>query len=449
MNLPLPGDDSGTGLPMLTADASEEEVRQAFGLQRTMFVLSGLFALMLLAAAFIPIGAAVIGAGQVNVESRVKRIAHPTGGVITQILVRNGQHVTRGQLLMRLDDKVTGADATYSDLSVEQLLAQRARLEAERLGTGKLLFPPELTQSGTTSARQAIADEQRLFSIRASEEAGLRAQLRSRVAQYEQEITGLRAQISALHRQRTLIEPERVSVKELWDKQLVTINRMNELERTAAAIVGSIASLNAQIAQTRAKISETQEQAIQLGDTRRSQAGVELGQVNSALNQQRMRSVAANDQQNRSEILAPYDGIVEKVAFAATGDVIKPAEPIMEIVPDHDQMVVEAAVSPVDIDQVQSGQKARIRFSAFNRAATPELPGHVIYVASDRSSDPEGKSAFYTVRVAVDQAALASAGLKLRGGMPAEVYIATGNRSMLSYIFKPLRDQFARSFRDN
>ncbi|WP_340264841.1 HlyD family type I secretion periplasmic adaptor subunit [Sphingobium mellinum] len=448
MNLPLRRDDPNQQLALFLSEASEQEAQSAFGLQRLMYVLAGLFAALMLAAAIIPIGSAVIGSGQVGAESRVKRIAHPTGGVITEILVSNGQHVARGQLLIRLDNKVTGADATYSNLTVEQLLAQRARLEAEQLGSGKLRFPPELTQANTASARQAMADEQRLYTIKASEEAGLRAQLAARQTQYSQEIAGFQAQIIALQRQRTLIEPERRGVKDLWSQQLVTINRMNELERTAASIDGNIASLNAQIAQSRAKISETREQAIQLGDTRRSQAGVELNQVNTALNQQRVRSVAASDQQTRSEIRAPYDGIVEKIAFAAVGDVIKPAEPIMEIVPDRDQMIVEAALSPMDIDRVRSGQKARIRFSSFNRAATPEIPGRVTYVASDKSVDPEGKSAFYTARITVDPAALNAAGLQLRGGMPAEVYIETGNRSMLSYITKPLRDQFARSFRD-
>ena len=257
------------------------------------------------------------------------------------------------------------------------------------------------------------------------------------------------AQITALRKQLTLIEPEREGVKDLWDKQLVTINRLNQLERTAADIEGNIAALNARIAETRARISETQEQVLQLGDTRRSQAGIELAQVNTALNQQRVRSVAASDLQRRSEIRAPYAGVVEKIAFPAIGDVVKPAEPIMEIVPDRDQMVVETAISPADIDQVHAGQRARIHFTAFNRATTPEIPGRVDYVASDRSSDPEKKSEFYTVRVEVDAAALKAAGLELRGGMPAEVYIRTGNRSMLSYMTKPLRDQFARSFRDN
>ena len=140
---------------------------------------------------------------------------------------------------------------------------------------------------------------------------------------------------------------------------------------------------------------------------------------------------------------------MEKIAFAAIGDVVKPAEPIMEIVPDKDVMVVEAMISPADVDQVLKGQNARVRFSAFNRAATPEIPGKVVYVATDRTENTEARSSYYMVRIEVDQARVKKEGLDLRSGMPAEVYIETGSRSLLSYITKPLRDQFTRAFRDN
>lgn len=448
MNLPVKR-NAAPVLPDLWEAEEEAETQGSFDLRRAVMISVGLFLILLLIAAFVPMGAAVIGMGAVGVESRVKRIAHPTGGVIAEILVANGEHVNRGDLLLRLDDKVTGADAVYSSLTVEQLLAERARLEAERLGASAIRWPAELSAAQTDSARKAMADSQRLFTERRNEEVQLRGQLSARVSQYNQEIVGLQAQIVSLQRQRTLIEPERAAVKELWDKQLVTINRMNQLERTAADLEGNTAALQAQIAQTRARISEISQQSIQLGDTRRVQAGTELAQVNTALNQQRLRAVAATDQQDRSEIRAPYSGTVEKIAFAAIGDVIRPAEPIMEIVPDQDEKVVEVAVSPEDVDQVRTGQTAYIRFTSYNRASTPELRGKVIYVATDRSDNTESKQSYYTVRVAIDQADLKAQKLDLRSGMPAETHIETGSRSLLSYMFKPLRDQFARAFSDN
>ena len=418
--------------------------------RRPLLILGGACLLLLILAATVPIGGAVIGSGSVGVESRVKRIAHPTGGVISSIMVVNGQHVSAGQLLMRLDDRVTGADAAYSNLSVEQLLAQRARLEAERLGAAKITFPAELTASASPSAAQAMHDEQKLFEIHRAEEGQLRAQLAARIVQFNQQIAGYGSQIASLQRQSALIEPERRSVRELWNKQLVTISRLNELERTAADFQGQIGALQAQIASTRARITEAQEQSIQLSETRRSQAGTELGQTTLALNQQQTRSIAAADQQNRSEIRAPYSGTVEKIAFAAVGDVVKPAEPIMEIVPDADRMVVEAMVTPEDIDQVHAGQEARVRFSSFNRAATPEIDGKVTYVATDRSEVQQGQGRpYFMVRVAVDTPRVKREGLNLRSGMPAEVYIQTGSRSLLSYVLKPLADQFARAFRDS
>ena len=182
-------------------------------------------------------------------------------------------------------------------------------------------------------------------------------------------------------------------MKDLWDKQLVTINRLNQLERTAVDLDGNVGSLQAQIAQARARITEAQQQSIQLGQTRRVQAGTDLAQVNTALNQQQLRSVAASDQQDRSEIRAPYTGVIEKIAFAAIGDVVRPAEPIMEIVPDRDVMVVEAMVSPTDIDQVMKGQSARVLFSAFNRATTPEILGRVVVCGNRPHREPSKSSA--------------------------------------------------------
>ncbi|EGD58155.1 Type I secretion membrane fusion protein, HlyD [Novosphingobium nitrogenifigens DSM 19370] len=449
MNAPLPPDAARALIPHLWDNSAPPQARSPRLLGRLLLATGLLLMVLFVLAIAVPIGGAVIGGGQVSVETRVKRIAHPTGGVIKQILVTNGQHVTEGQLLLRFDDRVTGADERFSSLTVEQLLAQKARLEAERLGQSRIDFPTELTGANTPTARKAMEDEQHLFTMRQTEEADMKSQMSARVAQYNEEIRGLEAQIAALRQQRKLIEPERQSARELWDKQLVTISRLNQLERTAVDMDGSLGSLQAQIAQARAKITEAQAQSIQLTQTRRVEAGNDLNQINSTLNQQQLRSVSATDSQVRSDVRAPYSGTIEKIAFVAIGDVVRPAEPIMEIVPDRDTMVVEAMISPTDIDQVAKGQVTRIRFSSFNRAATPEIPGKVIYVATDRTENPESKQAYYTVRVEIDQAMLRREHLDLRSGMPAEVYIETGSRSLMSYLTKPLRDQFVRAFRDD
>lgn len=404
------------------------------------------------AAALVPIGGAVIGAGEVTVASRVKRIAHPTGGVIAQIMVANGDHVVRGQPLIRLDDSVAGVDAAYSSLSLDQLLAQRARLEAERTGASTIAFPRELAARKDGAGQQVIADEQRLFALRRTEQASTRGQLAARAQQYRQEITGYRAQISALQTQQALIAPERRGVRALWEKDLVTIDRMNQLERTAADLTGNIAALHANIAQANARISEVSQQIGALGDTRQSDAGTQLAQVNAALNQQQVRNATARDQQQRTVLRAPVDGVVNKLTASTIGGVIRNAEPVLEIVPDHDRKVVEATISPTDIDQVRKGQPVRIRFSAFNSQTSPEVMGHVIFIAPERTVEVETQRSYYPVRIAIDPSGLArlkASSLALKPGMPAEIYIETGSRSMLSYLMKPLRDQLARAFRDN
>lgn len=428
----------------------DPEVRMGSHVRLALRLIAILTLVFVISMVLIPIGGAVVAAGQVGVESRVKRIAHPTGGTIAEIYVANGDHVAQGQPLLRLDNEVTGTQSALSSLTVSQLLAQKARLGAERLGLGTIAFPDELSHNAEPGAAQAIADELKLFRIRRAEAAGLRAQLSQRITQYNKQIAGYRAQIGSLRQQQELIAPEREGVKELWEKGLVTISRKNQLERTAADMAGTIGALEAQIAQAQARISETSEQMIQLGETRRAEAGTQLAAVNNTLNDQQIRSVTAGDVERRSLIRAPYAGVVDKLAFATIGDVVRPAETILEIVPDRDRLLVELSIAPSDIDQLQPGQKARIRFTAFNSTATPELTGELLFVAPERTTNPQTQQSFYAGRVSVDASDLRRhPEIALKPGMPAEVFIKTGSRSMLSYVTKPLRDQLARAFNDN
>lgn len=443
-------------LPMAPATQAllqpyDPDQRMAGTLRRSLMLMGALVVGVGAAGTLIPIGSAVIASGQIGVASQVKHIAHPTGGTISDILVRNGQHVRKGQVLIRLDDKVAGTDAAMAALTVDQMLAQKARLEAERLGAPAVSFPESLTARTDASARKAMADEQRMFDLRRSEQAGMRAQLVARIAQYDRQIAGFRAQMAALNQQQGLIEPERQSMQRLYDKKLVTLSRLNQLERTAVDLNGSMGALNAQVAATQARISETREQIIQLSDTRRSEAGNELAQINMQLNQQKSRSVMAIDQHDRTLVRAPVDGVVEQMSVATIGGVIRPAEPILAVVPDKDQMVIEGAINPSDIDQVRRDLPARVRLSSLNNTATPELKGRVIYVGSDPVTEGEGASrrTFFPVRVIIDKTALkANRDIALKPGMPAELFIETGSRSMISYLTKPFQDQFARAFRD-
>ncbi|WP_240504484.1 HlyD family type I secretion periplasmic adaptor subunit [Tsuneonella mangrovi] len=425
----------------------EETTEQEASLRTVWLAGSGLLLAIFILALVVPIGTAVIAHGSVAVEGRVKKIAHPTGGGIAEILVKNGDHVKKGQLLLKLEDNVSGAAAEYSKMTVEQLLAQRARLDAERLGQPRISFPPELLNDPSANARDAMADETKLFQIRRSEEAQLRAQLRARIAQRQQEARGYQAQIDSNRKQEGLIKPELEGVRKLWEQDLVTINRLNELERTQEGLAGNIAALQANIARTNASITEAQEQLIQIGQSRRADAAARLAELNTTLNDQQTRNVSVEDQQVNREIRAPYAGTVEKLAVSSIGEVVQPANPILEIVPDGDQLIIEAAVSPNDVDQVLAGQSARVRFPGFNTAATPEVDGMVTYVATDRSRDEASGATFFLVRITLDAKGIKREKLDLRSGMPAEVYIITGKRPMISYLFKPLHDQFERAFR--
>lgn len=417
---------------------------------RTAAIAAGVLALgVLVGGVLVPIGGAVIAVAEVAPESRVKRIAHPTGGVIAEILVEDGDPVEAGALLMRLDTSVSAIDAQSSSASLEQLQAQSARLAAELEGRGSIAFPAALLARDSDSARAAMAAEQRRFALARAERASLLAQLDERVNQSLRQIDGYDVQIAALGRQQELILPELESLRDLRAKGYVTIRRLNEMERAAIELDGSIGALRANIAQARAAIAQAQEQQVQVGQTARTEASAELARVNAAINQQTVASADAGDRFDRSAIRAPQAGTVDKLAFAAIGEVVRPAETILEIVPQQDRLVFNGLVQPGDVDRVRVGQTARVRLSAFNQATTPEFGGTVIFVSADPVSDPETGVRFYRVRVALDRADQAAAApLELVSGMPAELFIETGSRSMLSYVTKPLMDQFARAFRD-
>lgn len=434
-------------LPALFADPQEGLRRNLrLGLVTVAALVFGVFGL----AALVQIAGAVVAYGDVSVESRVKKVAHPTGGVVADVLVHEGDRVRKGQPLIRFDTTVSGAAADLSGASLEQLLARRARLTAERDGLGGIAWPDELTRSDAPRARAAMAEEDRLFRIRQGARAGQQAQVGERVRATQQEIGSLEAQLAAARRQSALIEPERAGMRKLWDKGLATLNRVNQLERSAVDLEGGAASLRAQIAQARARIAELRQSAIQIDQDARSAAGVELADVLARLNDQQARTVAADDTFDRSVVRAPADGVVDKLAFNTVGGVIPATETIMEIVPDSDRMVVEAKVGVADIDQLHLGQAAMLRFSAFNLQTTPEIAGTLTRIAPERTVDERSGATFYKVRLVVAEGEQRKlGGLKLVPGMPVEAYIRTGDRSLLSYVTKPLRDQLSRSFREN
>jgi HlyD family secretion protein len=399
-------------------------------------------------AAILQVGGAVVGSGEVAVESNVKTLIHPTGGILKALMVRDGDHVAKGQLLMRLDQGVSAVGAESAALGLEQLLARRARLEAERDGASSILFPPDLTTKTDARASEAMARERQLFALRRRERDGSIALLNQRVRQYDEQIASYQAQIAAIESQMTLIEPELAGLRKLHDRQLVTINRLNEMERTAVQMKGSKAALESNIAEARAHISEANEQILNVDKQIRSDAGTQLAEVVGQLNDQQVRVATTTDTVDRSEIRAPQSGVVDKIAYTTIGSAVPATQPLLQIVPDRDTMIVEARIRPQDVDQVRVGQAARVTFSGFNRQTTPDIAGKLIFVSPDLTSDQRTGQSYYRIKVRLDAGALAKAPqIALKAGMPAEIFVETGNRSILSFLVKPLLDQLRYSMR--
>lgn len=394
-------------------------------------------------AAITELSGAVIAQGTLVVSSNVKKVQHPSGGVVGAILVRDGDHVKSGQVVLRLDATITRANLAVVTKSLDELAARRARLEAERDGLEEILFPADL------SAESAVKGELSLFTLRRSAREGQRAQLKERIAQLGEEATGLAQQKTAKRREIELISTELDGVRKLWAQKLVPIARVTMLERDAARLEGEHGRLVAAIAQSKGKVSEIELQILQIDQDLRSEVAGELREAQGKIAELTERKVAAEDQLQRIDIKSPQDGIVHQLMAHTIGGVIQASEPVMLIVPVGDDLTVEARVAPQDIDQVTTGQKALLRLSAFNQRTTPELNGVLSTISADLTVDQKTGLGFYTARVRLPKEEVARLkGLSLTPGMPAEVFLPTHERTILSYLVKPLSDQMERAFRE-
>jgi len=403
-------------------------------------------------AASSQLSGAVIAQGVVVVDSNVKKVQHASGGIVGELRVQEGDHVNAGDILVRLDETQTLANATIVTQSLEELLARQARLEAERDAAGQVTFPGALVErgiDGKSEASRAMAAERSLFNLRREARAGQRAQLNERSAQLTNEIAGYAGQAEAKQKEIELIYKELEGVRTLWQKNLVPIARLTSLERDSARVEGERSQLAGAIAQAKGKIAEIQLQIIQIDQDLRTEVGKDLIDTRSKLSELAERKTAAIDQLNRIAIRAPQSGRVHQLTVHTVGGVIAPGEQIMLIVPDGDALSIEARIAPRDIDQVYYGQTATMRFAAFNQKTTPEIDGSVSLVSADLTQDQRTGSSYYTVRIALRSEEIAKLGTsKLVPGMPVDVFMKTSGRSVLSYLIKPLMDQAERAFKE-
>lgn len=401
-------------------------------------------------AATTDLAGAVLAPGTVVVASNVKKVQHPSGGVVGQIFVKNGDHVKAGDILVRLDETVTRAQLQIITKQMDELFGRQARLRAERDDKTSVAFPDDLLKRTNEPAiTQIVTGEKALFDSRLSMREAQKGQLSERIAGLEQEISGVTNQAEAKTREIELIQKELVGVETLEAKQLVTTNRINSLRREAARLEGERAQLVSSAGSSRGRIAETEVQRLGIDREAKSEVAKDLRETEGKLVELAERRTAAEDQLRRIDLKAPVDGVVHQMTVFTVGGVINTAEPLMLIVPEGDRLVVEAKVSPQDIDQARSHEDATIRFSAFNQRTTPTVRGRVLGISADLTHDQQQNIAYYVARIEIpDDEMKKLDGQKLVPGMPADVQIATTARTALSYLMKPMEDAFAKAFKE-
>ena len=423
--------------------------------------------------AFATLSGAVIAAGQVEVETRDQVVEHIDGGTVGEILVRDGDRVAAGDVLIRLDDTLLRSEEAMLQVGYAELVARRNRLEAEFRDAEAITWSSELGARDAT-VRAILDGQQRLFAARHDSRAGQAAQLRERIGQMGKQIAGLEAQQEAVKRQSGFIARELEAQRSLSERGLTDLPQLLRLERAAAGLDGQAGDIKARIAEARGRIAEIEIQILQIGTQRIEESEGEAREVQAEENQVRERL-------GRLEVRAPMSGEVVGTQVFALREVVRPGEPILRIVPEDAGLVVRARLRPIYVDQVYAGQSAVLRFSAFPSRTTPRFEGRVLRVSADATHDERTGMSWYEVEVAMGGALetetnatvwletaadwlrglfprlpglSAAAGgshaqdLALTPGMPVEVHIRTGERSPLSYLAKPLMEYFSRSLRE-
>ena len=432
----------GESIVLRAARAFEGELRTGL---RALLVVGGLAGGWM---ALVPLSGAVVVPGNLVVQSNVKTIQHPTGGVVAQIPVHNGMRVNAGDLLLRLDATQAQASLQVVSKQLDEVRAKIARLVAERDALPRPAIPPEMSaRMDDPNVKTLLASEASLFRARVTARESQKELLTSKVSQLGEEIVGLEAQVASKAKQLDLITGELTGVQELFDKRLVPLARLTALQRESARIEGERGQLISTIAETKTKVDEAKLQTVRLDQDVRTEVVKDLGEAQGKEAELSERSVAARDVLDRIEMRAPTSGVIHQLNAHTIGGVIRAGDAVMEVVPDSDDLQIEARLQPNDIDQVRKGQQAFVRFSAFNQRVTPQLIGQVSYVSPDTTRDQQTSMSYFTVRIMLpEEERRRLAGLQLSSGMPAEVFMQTGSRTMLSYLFKPILDQFQRAF---
>lgn len=401
-------------------------------------------------SALAPLSSAVVAPGVVVADSRNKTIQHLEGGIIDQIMVREGDTVAAGQIVARLKSVSTTSGLGRLTALRMVTLAEAARLDAERDGLSEIKFPEELLrQSNDPEVAQALKGQQVLFQSRRESAESERAILSQRIQQYEAEIQGIEAQIASGSRQLGLIRQELTTVREMVAKGYERKPRLLALQRSAEELSGQRSAQESQVTRARQSIGEMEERLSNLKSERLDSVMTDLRQVQARVSDVNEQIKAAADAAQRLDVEAPTSGKVVSIFLGSAGGVVRPGETIMELLPDQDTLLVEVEVRPEDVDDIAPGATARVRLTGMSQRWTDSLTGQVTHVSADRIVDPNGRRGHFMARVAVDlNSGLSIRELKLYPGMPAAVFIETGKQSLLAYLVMPLFGSVERAFRE-
>lgn len=397
------------------------------------------------------ISGAVVTAGMIEVEGNRQAVQHPDGGVVGEILVEDGDSVKAGDVVLRFDDKILRSEYAIIVGQLQEILARKARLTAERDGAETISFPAELTEAAAQSDEVAelVEGQRRLFMARRDSLDKQTSQLRERIVQTERQIEGTLSQIDALSEQRSLIEQELTDQQSLLDRGLTQQSKVLALRRESARLGGVLGELQAQEAQLRAQISETEIEILRLDSDMRQEAISTLRDLGYREIELRERRLSTEETLSRLDVRAPVAGIIYGRKINTVGAVVRPAEVLMYVVPQEQPLVITTRVEPINIDEVHIGQKAILRFPAFSNRTTPEIFGAVTKVSADAFTDENTGRSYFTAQVVpLDGETDKLGDLQLLPGMPVEAFIRTGERTPLNYLVKPLADYFNRAFRE-
>ncbi len=395
------------------------------------------------------ISGAVIAPATVVVESNTKKVQHQTGGTIGAIFAQDGDHVNAGDVLVRLDDTLTRANLRIISQELDRATIRLARLEAEQRNLPEIELPPGIrARMGDVQVVALVSGERKVFESRAAALAGQKAQLKSRSQQLARQVEGLKAQQAAIDQSVVLLDGDLDDVEKLYKKRLVSKERVSGVRLDATRNHGESGRLAAAVAEAQARISETELQILQLDEQKSSEVAGELRDTEAKQTELSERMIVAENELARTDVRASQSGMIQESSVHTVGGVIGPGEVLMMIVPDTDNLVVDGLISPSRIDDVYPGQHVSIRFPAFDAGTTPVCEGSVQRISADLIKDQQRQLSYFSARIKVENRAACLTDAKvLKPGMPAEIHIRTDERSVWSYLLKPLTDQMSRAFR--